>query len=138
MAFERVERACGGAYRVYGALHLSSFPYPRAPSRQRCVDDPCGVAFDVASRGNVHFRPQGVRGRGKGHARGQGNDGGVVRYVSMSLLTLVTPQAPSFRSYSLRCGVPCSVVGYYTRDVFSFFSWSLTRRRLSLVWSPVV
>ena len=44
-------------------------------------------SVDVASRGGVHFRPQGIRDGGEADARGEkGEDGGVVRYVVNSCL----------------------------------------------------
>lgn len=58
-----------------------------------------GVAVDVASRRDVYFGSQGVCGRGKGGARGQGNDGSVVWYVfTVRYLRCGTPTLDSLRS----------------------------------------
>lgn len=72
--------------------HLNALSGPAAvhiACTVRCVDSflvvcltiGMGIAVDVASRGDVHFRSQGFRGGGEEVARGQRVDGGVVRYV---------------------------------------------------------
>ena len=43
-------------------------------------------SVDVASRGGVHLRPQGIRDGGEVDARGKEEDRGVVRYVVNSCL----------------------------------------------------
>jgi hypothetical protein len=86
------------------------------------------IAFDVASRGDVHFRPQGLRGGGEADTRGQGNDGGIVRYVVDVLACISRPNTTYFYApgsgilpYALPSDVPCSHVALCSRWGWCFF-----------------